>query len=262
MYRYHHGTNGQNMRFHQAYPLFKDGIVGPMKDFAIDVFKQNHPHITTTKSDSVIQSSPPGPTTTTSSVITPAFTPTSADLTSMIPPSIDPTFTASTTSIPTSAGPSTCSFPTFAQSMISDDLIDPSLFGACGVPEPTRVDIRTLMCGGPLLNMADVFNESSTVAKVDDSSVGNKRKAVEIEAESQGNQIHPPPAKRKKAKTKTKAVTAVGSEALPSIISAAESEGTSNGHPSRANAGGKYKTVREQVKKGKGRAKKGGKAKM
>lgn len=129
-----------------------------------------------------------------------------------------------------------------AQATISNDLIDPCLFGT---PETGFVDICTLMFGGgPSPNL---FDESGAGAKVNTPSVGNKRKAGKSHEKqniplSMVTDAGQPPAKRKKT------------ESAESIV-------VPSTRPSRANAGGRYKDVRDQVKvggksgKGKGRGK-------
>lgn len=249
------------MHFHQAYPLFKDGIVSPMKDFATEVFEQMYPQIPLTStssvakagqtssaepaaaSNTVTRSPPSSPPTISAPVISNPFVEVAIPPTSVAPSSLSHKSTTPTAPLAPTAFAS-CSFPAAAaQSGISDDLINPSLFSTG--PGPVLVDIRTLIFdGSSSSNLVEGPDETSAKAKVDKLPVAKKRKATvtgksqERENDSSGLAADPGsrPCKRTKATAKAKTDVNLGVVA-----------GT---RPSRANAGGKYKAVRDQVKVG------------
>lgn len=261
--RYHHGANKANLRFHQAYPLFKDGILGPMKDFAGDVFDLKVPQ---TPKSAATDSAPLSPG---SPIVTPS-SPTSMttnDVSSGPVAQMSPAPTASPSSAPspspfltmTSSPPSTSpmaptappssvplpfSFSTYvAQSTTPDSMIDPRLM----VPEP---GLNVHSGGYPY-----VSDGSSAEAQDAALSVGNKRQVVVVENESCEKENIPPGVVAEPALPVTKR-RKLNSTAV--TTAEAQSGAVPSARPSRANAGGIYKEVRDQVKVG-GKAKGNGK---
>lgn len=203
--------------------------MAPMKDFAIDALKHNHPDCLTNISTAPVAQPEQSPSTS-------AELPT-ATVTSLSPSSSTAAAVLGATPVAPSS-PSAALItpvtlaPIYPSTQVTpDELIDPILFNLGGATQGPLIDVRTMMFGGgPTPDLTDA-------ASITDSSIGNKHKA---DASLENENVSP----NNRATTRKRVKSKSGKQKQ------ANSEFDSSTRPSRANAGNKYKEVRDQVKIG------------